>query len=223
MSEVPAMGPHELKCVLSDSLRTIKYHAYHVCAGVRCHFFFFVSITSCEAHFSNFTLFFKFQTDKASLLAEVVHHVKELKRHAADVAPLDPTASNSAICQFPGETDEVKLDRDRQSSLIRASVCCDDRPELLSDLNGAIRSLGLRAVKAEIATLGGRTKSIFLIEGGGGGEEDLSSIRRALKTAVEKRATAAGGGSNPVSPENKRLRLSRQPNHHGFQWGKKQM
>ncbi|XXG86542.1 hypothetical protein AAC387_Pa11g1414 [Persea americana] len=161
------------------------------------------------------------KTDKASLLAEVVHHVRELKRHAADMTISDPT-SGGGIWPFPGETDEVTLDQDRQSSLISASVCCDDRPDLLSDLNGAIRSLRLRAVKAEIATLGGRTKSVFLIEGGGA-EEDLSSIRRALKAVIEKPAGGGGGGGGSSSacsivPENKRLRLSRQLNlHHGFQ------
>lgn len=153
----------------------------------------------------------------------MVHHVRELKRHAADMTISDPTSGGGGIWPFPGETDEVTLDQDRQSSLINASVCCDDRPDLLSDLNGAIRSLRLRAVKAEIATLGGRTKSVFLIEGGGG-EEDLSSIRRALKAVIEKPAGGGGGGggsssaSGSIVPENKRLRLSRQLNlHHGFQ------
>lgn len=154
------------------------------------------------------------KTDKASLLAEVVQHVRELKRHAADVAPIDITSSSGSgsIWPFPGETDEVTLDFDTESSLIKVSVCCDDRPHLLSDLNTAIRSLRLRPVKAEIATLGGRTKSVFLIQGVEG-EDDLSSIRRALRSVLEKPTTAATAeatsASGSVMPVNKRSRLSR--------------
>ncbi|XP_058088444.1 transcription factor bHLH30-like [Magnolia sinica] len=154
------------------------------------------------------------KTDKASLLAEVVQHVKELKRHAADAAP----SSSNNIWPFPGETDEVTLDPDPRSSLIKASVCCDDRPDLLSDLNGAIRSLRLRAVRAEITTVGGRTKSVFLIEGRGG-DDECSTIRRALKAVLEKRAavsTTSLSASGAMLPGNKRPRLSRQLGVSGF-------
>ncbi|XP_058097020.1 transcription factor bHLH30-like [Magnolia sinica] len=165
--------------------------------------------------------------DKASLLAEVVQHVKELKRHAADVAATDiPGNSTSNIWPFPSETDEVTLDMDPRSSLIKASVCCDDRPGLLSDLNDALRSLRLRAVKAEIVTLGGRTKSIFLIERGSGkGEDDeyhRLSIRRALKAVLDKPAHSATSPSltSASSPAmllgNKRPRLSPHLNINDF-------
>ncbi|KAL5992665.1 hypothetical protein ACLOJK_013584 [Asimina triloba] len=159
------------------------------------------------------------KTDKASLLAEVVQHVRDLKRHAADVASNCTSSRSSDVWAFfPGETDEVTLayDPDPRSPFITASVCCEDRPDLLSELNGAIRSLRLRAVRAEIATVGGRTKGVFLIEGGGGGDEEISAIRRVLKAVLEMRAAAdhvamtSTSASGAMLPGNKRPRLGRQ-------------
>ncbi|XP_077251488.1 transcription factor bHLH30-like [Tasmannia lanceolata] len=149
------------------------------------------------------------KTDKASLLAEVVQRVKDLKRHAADVAAdVASFDNNKTQSPLPGEIDEVTLDSDPRSSLIKASVCCDDRPDLLSDLNYAIRSLQLRPVKAEIATLGGRTKTVFIVEGKGGhaAGDFFPALRRALKAVLEKPAVDVAGAP---ATDNKRPRLSR--------------
>ncbi|KAL5982384.1 hypothetical protein ACLOJK_016455 [Asimina triloba] len=143
--------------------------------------------------------------DKASLLEQVVQHVKELKRrHAADMASSADGGTGWEL--LPTETDEVTLDLDHRSSLIKASVCCDDRPGLLSDLNGALRSLRLRPVRAEIATLGGRTKSVFLIEriGGSGGDEcdeeyQRLAIHRAFKAVLDQPGLALPPAASPSS------------------------
>uniref|UniRef100_A0A0C9QX51 TSA: Wollemia nobilis Ref_Wollemi_Transcript_1935_1396 transcribed RNA sequence n=1 Tax=Wollemia nobilis TaxID=56998 RepID=A0A0C9QX51_9CONI len=99
------------------------------------------------------------KTDKASLLAEVIDHVKDLKRQAAEIA------EGSAV---PTETDELTVDSDPScgdgKTLIKASVCCDDRPDLLSDLIKALRTLNLRTLKAEITTLGGRVKNVLVVD-----------------------------------------------------------
>ncbi|GLJ45427.1 hypothetical protein SUGI_0956410 [Cryptomeria japonica] len=96
------------------------------------------------------------KTDKASLLAEVIDHVKDLKRQAAEIA------EGSTV---PTEADEVTVDSDPEDkSLIKASVCCDDRPDLLSDLIKALTTLNLRTLKAEITTLGGRVNNVLLLD-----------------------------------------------------------
>ncbi|KAF8404700.1 hypothetical protein HHK36_009588 [Tetracentron sinense] len=138
-------------------------------------------------------------------------------------------ASLLAEWPFPGETDELKLgycdfdcdceeEAEGESSrrlLIRVSLCCDDRPDLLSDLTQALRSVGVRIVKAEMATIGGRTKSVFAIEGretereGGGGVEDFGTLRRALKAVLDKPALSSGSAMAQVLAGNKRPRLSR--------------
>ncbi|XP_047329906.1 transcription factor bHLH30-like [Impatiens glandulifera] len=128
------------------------------------------------------------KTDKASLLAEVIQHVKELKRQTSVIA------ENNTI---PSETDELSMmdasDEDGKL-VIKASLCCEDRADLLPDLIKTLKSLKLKTLKAEITTLGGRVRNILFITG----EEDeaeytLNSVEEALKGVMEK------GGNNDES------------------------
>ncbi|KAM6548177.1 hypothetical protein CsatB_019853 [Cannabis sativa] len=152
------------------------------------------------------------KTDKASLLAEVIQHVKELKRQTSLIAETSPV---------PTETDELTVD-DASSDedgrfIIKASLCCEDRSDLLPDLIKTLKALRLRTLKAEITTLGGRVKNVLFITGdehsGGADHEDdendnnnnddddndddqttthqycISSIQEALKAVIEKKAT----------------------------------
>ncbi|KAK2971525.1 hypothetical protein RJ640_017894 [Escallonia rubra] len=128
------------------------------------------------------------KTDKASLLAEVIQHVKELKRQTSLIAESSPV---------PTETDELTVynEADEDGRLvIKASLCCEDRSDLLPDLIKTLKALRLRTLKAEITTLGGRVKNVLFITG----EEDcdqqelqqqqysISSIQEALKAVMEK-------------------------------------
>ncbi|XP_002978655.2 transcription factor bHLH30 [Selaginella moellendorffii] len=149
------------------------------------------------------------KTDKASLLAEVIEHVKDLKRQAAEIAEGGPV---------PTDVDELKVDTDASSSdgnfVLKASLCCEDRPDLLSDLTKALRTLKLRTLKAEIATLGGRVKNVILIgkdhsdEQGGaamesssdgtGDRPSVSCVQEALRAVIERSSelsTSAYGSS----------------------------
>ncbi|KAL4316505.1 Transcription factor [Arachis hypogaea] len=94
--------------------------------------------------------------DKAALLGSVVDHVKDLKLKAMDV---------SKNITIPSETHEVTIecDPDHQDESyakvkilkhnIVISVCCDDRPELFSELIQVLKGLRLTAIKADIAVL----------------------------------------------------------------------
>ncbi|XP_068641111.1 transcription factor bHLH30-like [Aristolochia californica] len=158
------------------------------------------------------------KADKASLLAEVVQKVRELRQNAADIVSFntagektDGISSESGVIEgekgknsnrvslplLPDETDVVTAEPEPGSSLILATVSCEDRPELLSDLDAALKSLKLNTVKAEIATLGGRTKGVFSMEAE---EADCATIRHALRAVVEKGC---------IFPGNKRPRLAR--------------
>ncbi|KAK9270104.1 hypothetical protein L1049_025678 [Liquidambar formosana] len=146
----------------------------------------------------------KTKTDKASLLAEVVQHVKELKKRVADLVGQDgdgccSSSSSSSGSEpswtLPTETDEVTLSHcDGEGRMVKATVCCEDRPGLNGDLTKAIRSVRARVVRAEMATVGGRTKSVVVMQWGGGGEEEIGSFKRALKTVVENRVSGSGLG-----------------------------
>lgn len=131
------------------------------------------------------------KTDKASLLAEVVRHVRELKRQVADVARRDGEGYGGSIRAsewlFPAETDELTLSH-CCNGLIKATLCCEDRPGLNRDLNKAVKSVRGRVVRAEMATVGGRTKSVVVVEGDVGGKvEDMGRLRKALKAVVDNR------------------------------------
>ncbi|KAG6673679.1 hypothetical protein I3843_15G002600 [Carya illinoinensis] len=132
------------------------------------------------------------KTDKASLLAEVIQHVKELKRQTSLIAETSPV---------PTEVDELTVDASDEDGkfVIKASLCCEDRSDLLPDLIKTLKALRLKTLKAEITTLGGRVKNVLFITGeedsSSGGEQNqqqqqqqycISSIQEALKAVMEK-------------------------------------
>jgi hypothetical protein len=164
--------------------------------------------------------------DKAALLGEVVRHVRELRAKASDAT------AGVGLGVIPGEGDEVGAEEeeddfwrrhgrhfgaDAEDSLpprrvVRAWVCCDDRPGLLSDLGRAVRSVrNARPVRVEIATVGGRTRSVLELDvrgddddgnataaTGNGRAVALSTLRAAMRAVLLNRddhvVAAAGEG-----------------------------
>lgn len=115
----------------------------------------------------------------------MIQHVKELKRQTSLIAESNPV---------PTEIDELTVDNASTEDgrlVIKASVCCEDRSDLLPDLINTLKALRLRTLKAEITTLGGRVKNVLFITGD---DEDssidehysINSIQEALKAVVEK-------------------------------------
>ncbi|PSS36668.1 Transcription factor bHLH30 like [Actinidia chinensis var. chinensis] len=151
------------------------------------------------------------KTDKASLLAEVVQRLRDLKKTIAELADIGGDSESCLYHMLPSETDELKLchvEGDPQGALIKATLCCDDRPELISEVTRAVRSVAGTVVRAEMATVGGRIKSVLWIQvKSSGGGEGLGMLRRALKVVVEDSA-ALWSGPGLGLPENKRACLS---------------
>lgn len=149
------------------------------------------------------------QMDKASLLAEVIEHFKELKRKAAE-------ASEDSV--IPNDTDEVKVEQDDELEgkpySIRVSLSCNYRPGLLSDLRQALDDLHLIILKAEIATLGGRMKNVFVItsckeentKNGEVSQFHASSICQTLRSVLNRFSDSEEFLGTTVS--NKRIRAS---------------
>uniref|UniRef100_A0ACD5TKT5 Uncharacterized protein n=1 Tax=Avena sativa TaxID=4498 RepID=A0ACD5TKT5_AVESA len=99
--------------------------------------------------------------DKATLLGSVVDQVRHLKRKATETTTQAPTP-------IPPEANEITVRcytaaGDDRTTHIRATVSCDDRPGLFAGLAGAFRGLSLRALRAELASLGGRAHHVFLL------------------------------------------------------------
>lgn len=127
--------------------------------------------------------------DKAALLGKVIDHVKDLKRKAIDIGKL----GNST----PTEADEVIVEPDgtvleNMNFYVKASVCCDDRPDLFMNLMRAFHGLRLRVMRADITSLGGRVKIVFVLCGRdiqGSGNVSLGSFGETLKDALARIAS----------------------------------
>lgn len=133
------------------------------------------------------------QIDKASLLAKAVERVRDLKQRAAGVGEAAPAHL------FPTEHDEIVVLASGSGAVFEASVCCDDRSDLLPDLIETLRALRLRTLRSEMATLGGRVRNVLVlardvVDGGGGavaGGDDGYGGRAADSAGG---ATDGGGG-----------------------------
>ncbi|KAF8708550.1 hypothetical protein HU200_029921 [Digitaria exilis] len=155
--------------------------------------------------------------DKASLLAKAVERVRDLKQRVAGVGEAAPAHL------FPTEHDEIVVLASGGGAVFEASVCCDDRSDLLPELIETLRALRLRTLRAEMATLGGRVRNVLVLardvvdddvvvagddDGYGGGRTDIDGngggdfLKEALRALVE-RPGAGGGGDRP-----KRRRVS---------------
>ncbi|KAK8608179.1 hypothetical protein V6N13_023610 [Hibiscus sabdariffa] len=152
--------------------------------------------------------------DKATLLGEVVRQVKQLKKNATE-------ASRGFL--VPMDDDEVRVDActdDDDDEAVgtycfKASICCDYRPELLTDLRQALEALPVKIVKAEISTLGSRLRNDFVFTGcrtagtdDAEAREDLARcIRQAMNCVLEKASISQEYSLHSAFPK-KRQRLS---------------
>lgn len=140
--------------------------------------------------------------DKASLLAEVISHLKDLKRSAAE-------ASDGFV--IPVDFDELIVERedgfDGAPYSIRASLCCDYKPGLLSDLREALQALHLIIMRAEIATLGGRMKNIVVMASCKEGNISDTEVRQTLSSVLDKFSASKEISLGTTLP-NKRRRFS---------------
>ncbi|XP_020251388.1 transcription factor bHLH30-like isoform X1 [Asparagus officinalis] len=125
--------------------------------------------------------------DKAALLAEVITHVNKLKSNATEM---------SKGLSIPSDADEVRVEVNRdgtktESFLIKASLSCEDRPDLLADVRQTLHYLHLKTVQAEICTSGGRIKIAFVItcDGNPSDMENhifINNVQQSLKSVLDK-------------------------------------
>ncbi|URE49617.1 Glycosyl hydrolase family 17 protein [Musa troglodytarum] len=125
--------------------------------------------------------------DKAALLAQVINHVKKLKNNAAEI---------SEGYTIPSDVDEVRVEVEGDamksgSFIVKASLCCEEGPEILTDLRQALQSLHLKIIGAEISTLGGRVKNVLVMTSDGtSGAIDkhvlVASVHQALKSILDR-------------------------------------
>ncbi|XP_022986021.1 transcription factor bHLH30-like [Cucurbita maxima] len=114
--------------------------------------------------------------DKATLLAEVISHLKVLKRAAAEV-------SDAHI--IPKEIDEITVEHQEDGFDIRASLCCDYKPGLLPDLRRALHALDLIIKRAEIGTLNGRMQNVLVLTSCKDGDIETTELQTSVHQAIK--------------------------------------
>lgn len=114
--------------------------------------------------------------------------MRDLKQQTSQIPDVD---------RFPTEIDSITISTTAdRSNILKVTLCCDDRPRLFPDLIDTLKSLRLRTVRAELATVCGRVRCVFLVAKETEDEEEEEEVlREALKAVVEKDVTGAGGSS----------------------------
>ncbi|CAI9091752.1 OLC1v1026858C1 [Oldenlandia corymbosa var. corymbosa] len=136
--------------------------------------------------------------DKAALLGSVVEKVKDMKNKANEI---------SKVILIPTEIDEVTIDEFPESSsasnhtniqLLKTSICCDDRTELFSELKRALKSLRLNVMHADMVSLGGRIKCVFILRAGEGERVCMDTVKQSLRVALTEilNTCSSNSGSN---------------------------
>lgn len=125
--------------------------------------------------------------DKAAILAQVINHVKELKSKAVEI---------SKGYNIPSDTDEVRVEAEANavnsgSFYIRATLCCEDCPELFAELRQTLDTLQLKLIRAEISTLSGRVKNILIMRCDDNANDIdrhiyTASVHQALKSVLDR-------------------------------------
>jgi hypothetical protein len=132
--------------------------------------------------------------DKATLLAEVIRQVKELKNNANQ-------ASNGYLIP----------------------ICCDYQPKLLYDLKQTLDTLQLKLVRAELSTLGDRVKNEFVYNCCEVGIYNIelcqliaSNVHQALSSVLDKASASMEYSLRAPHPTNQLQQTSTLSCNHDF-------
>lgn len=166
--------------------------------------------------------------DKAALLERVVDQVQDLKKKATEI---------SKLFTIPTETDDITIEchsnnndnhhetlvHDKKGNhpninnnmknmvLMKATFCCEDRPDLIPELIRALKDLNLTIIEAEIACLGGRMKSILLLyykfDDDNGDNCNVNDIKQSLMGVLTRVISWSSASTSHYRVTSKRQRF----------------
>lgn len=151
------------------------------------------------------------QMDKAALLGKVIDHVKDLKRKASSIGNgLSIPAESNEVTVESKEFGAATTTSDANNLYyIKASISCDDRPDLFASLMKAFHGLRLRTIRADITSLGGRMQNVFVLcgrrENGNGSGANLNSLEESVKDALARIASLDVVAMDASSTKRQRL------------------
>ncbi|CAH2058640.1 unnamed protein product [Thlaspi arvense] len=126
--------------------------------------------------------------DKAALLATVIEQVKELK-HKATESPIFqelPTEADEVTVQPETiSSDDFESDSTTNRIIFKASFCCEDQPEAISEIIRVLTKFQLETIQAEIICVGGRMRINFILKDCCGKETtSTAASAKALKQSL---------------------------------------
>ncbi|XP_017406625.1 transcription factor bHLH131 [Vigna angularis] len=125
--------------------------------------------------------------DKASVLAETIKQVKELKKKVSKVEQESCGSSSKDVVKFPSGADRLRLEKcNNEEDLVKATLSCEDSMGLMSAISRAMGSVKTKVVKAEIVSVGGRNRSVLWVQGLG--NDHMGMLKSSLKIAMHKPA-----------------------------------
>ncbi|KAL8199796.1 hypothetical protein R6Q57_013364 [Mikania cordata] len=143
--------------------------------------------------------------DKATLLGKVVEHLKELKSSTTEL---------SKAFSVPTDSDEVNIDvvsssiEPSDNVFINVSFCCEDRPELLSEINQTLKSLRLTMVQADMTCLGGRIKCSFILcVINNNNNNEMATLKQTLKILFGRIVSSSSSSTSNYRIKSKRQRF----------------
>jgi len=92
------------------------------------------------------------------VLGETVRYFKELKKLVNEI----PTT--------PSLEDSLRLGQCKNIDFARVVFSCSDREGLMSEVAESMKAADAKAVRAEMMTVGGRTKCVLFVQGVNGNE-----------------------------------------------------
>lgn len=162
--------------------------------------------------------------DKAALLERVVEQVKDLKRKASEISKLFtiPTEidditiechTNNMQGGFPTIARNQKENHPNNNNnimFLKATLCCEDRPDLIPELIRALKDLNLTIIGAEIGCLGGRMKSILFLYyklDNNDGVCNVSAIKQSLMGVLTRIISWSSASTSNFRVTSKRQRF----------------
>lgn len=155
--------------------------------------------------------------DKAALLGSVIDHVKDLKGRSTEISKVlnTPTDIDEVTIEHLNEEENIgsaSASKGKDSVILKASFSCNDRPELFSELKRAIKNLKLTVMEADITSLGGRIKGIFVLCPGENSAKDvcMNSLKHSLRVVLCRIAITPSTSNNRIKSKRQRYFLPAQ-------------
>lgn len=120
----------------------------------------------------------------------MIQRLKELKQTTSEIKHHE---------SIPSETDEITVitlnnNQGDEKIVIKASMCCENRSNLLADMIGTLNSLKLSLLKVEMVAVGGRIRNVVLVECDWG-RDDCGELIECLREALSCLVTSELGSN----------------------------